>query len=137
VAILIDSLLVGGVRFVLDKLVQAVDAELTDDTVLREELLAAQMRLELGEISEDQFARIERDLLARIRDVRERNTAPPPPPGEMKIAGIEATFTGDEHEVGEPGERARPEAARAEAHAPTGTRARTRRKGEAGHGRQR
>jgi hypothetical protein len=96
--ILIDSLLVGGVRFVLDKLVQAVDAELNDDTVLREELLAAQMRLELGEITEEQFQEIEKDLLARIREVRERNTVPAPRPGELKIAGVEATFTGDEHE---------------------------------------
>lgn len=94
--ILIDSLLVGGVRFVLDKLVQAVDAELNDDTVLREELLAAQMRLELGEITEEEFRETEKDLLARIREVRERNTAPGP--GELKIAGVEATFTGDEHE---------------------------------------
>jgi hypothetical protein len=96
--ILIDSLLVGGVRFVLDKLVQAVDAELNDDTVLREELLAAQMRLELGEITEDEFRETEADLLARIREVRARNTAPAPAPGELKIASVEATFTGDEHE---------------------------------------
>jgi gas vesicle protein GvpG len=98
VVILIDSLIVGGVRFVLDKVVQAVDKELSDDTVLREELLAAQMRRELGEISEEEFADIEKDLLARIREIRERNRAPAPPPGEMKIAGIEATFAGDEHE---------------------------------------
>jgi hypothetical protein len=96
--ILIDDLLVGGVRFVLSKLAQAVDAELNDDTVLREELLAAQMRLELGEITEEEFAEIEADLLARIREVRERNTAPAPPPGEMKIAGVEASFAGEEHE---------------------------------------
>ena len=96
--ILIDSLIVGGVRFVLDKVVQAVDKELSDDTVLREELLAAQMRRELGEISEPEFADIEKDLLARIREIRERNRAPAPPPGEMKIAGVEATFAGDEHE---------------------------------------
>jgi hypothetical protein len=96
--ILIDSLLVGGVRFVLDKLVQAVDAELNDDTVLREELLAAQMRLELGEITEEQFRETEKELLARIREVRERNTVPASKAGELKIAGVEATFTGDEHE---------------------------------------
>ena len=96
--ILIDSLLIGGVRFVLDKLAQAVDAELSDDTVLREELLVAQMRLELGEITEEEFRDAERDLLARIREVRERNRAPAPPPGEMKIAGVEATFAGEEHE---------------------------------------
>ena len=95
--ILIDSLIIGGVRFVLSKLVQSVDAELNDDTVLREELLAAQMRLELGEITEEEFAETEATLLARIRDVRERNRAPAAAPGEMKIAGIEATFVGDEH----------------------------------------
>jgi hypothetical protein len=95
--ILIDSLLVGGVRFVLDKLVQAVDAELNDDTVLREELLAAQMRLELGEITEEEFRETEKDLLARMREVRERNTAPAGS-GELKISGVEATFTGDKHE---------------------------------------
>jgi gas vesicle protein GvpG len=96
--ILIDSLIIGGVRFVLDKVVQAVDKELSDDTVLREELLAAQMRRELGEISEEEFAETEKDLLIRIREIRERNRAPAPPPGEMKIAGVEATFTGEEHE---------------------------------------
>jgi Gas vesicle protein G len=97
--ILIDSLIVGGVRFVLSKLVQSVDAELSDDTVLREELLAAQMRRELGEITEEQFAETEATLLARIREVRERNTAPAPRAGAMRIAGIEATFAGDEHDA--------------------------------------
>ena len=96
--IVIDSLLVGGLRFVFDKLAQAVDAELTDDTLLREELLAAQMRLELGEITEDEFAAIEADLLARIRDVRERHTASPAT-GDVKLAGVEATFAGEEHEA--------------------------------------
>ena len=96
--ILLDSLLIGGLKFVFGKLAQAVDAELNDDTVLREELLAAQMRLELGEITEEEFAEVERGLLQRIREVRERNTTPAPPAGEMKIAGVEATFTGDEHE---------------------------------------
>ena len=96
--IVLDRMLVGGIKFVLGKVAAAVDAELNDDSRLREELLAAQMRLELGEITEDEFKEIEGVLLARIREVRERNTAPAPPPGQMKIAGVEATFTGDEHE---------------------------------------
>jgi hypothetical protein len=96
--ILIDDLLIGGVRFVLDKLAQAVDAELRDDTVLREQLLEAQMRRELGEIGEAEFAETEADLLRRIREVRDANTEPAPPPGEMRIAGVEASFAGEEHE---------------------------------------
>ena len=94
--ILIDSLLVGGLRFVLDKIATAVDAEMSDDTVWREELLAAQMRLELGEITEAQFVKIERELLARIREVREREQGPPEPPGAFRVIGVEASVVGDD-----------------------------------------
>src|SRR5882672_563164 len=93
--ILLDSLLIGGIKFVLDKVATAVDREMNDDTALREELLAAQMRLELNEIGEDEFRRIENDLLSRIREIRERN-APEPEEGEYKITGAEVTFEGDE-----------------------------------------
>ena len=92
--LIIDSLIIGGVRFVLDKVVQAVDKELSDDTVLREELLAAQMRLELGEMTEQEFATFEADILARLREIRERKlgeAAQPMKPGEFKVTGVEAT----------------------------------------------
>jgi len=96
--LLIDDLLLGGFRFVLQRLVDAVDSELTDDTVLKEDLLAAQMRLELGEISDEEFREIETDLLQRIREVRERKTGPAPAPGTFKVTGVEATVAGEEHE---------------------------------------
>jgi hypothetical protein len=51
--IILDTLLVGGIKFVLRKIVDAVESQLNDDSVLHEELLAAQMRLELGEISQE------------------------------------------------------------------------------------
>ena len=53
--LLVDSLLIGGIRFCLDKVLTAVDRELNDDSVLREELIAAQMRFELGEISAEDW----------------------------------------------------------------------------------
>jgi hypothetical protein len=67
---ILDTLLVGSLRFVLDKVAGAVDAEMQDDSAIREQLLEAQMRLELGEISDDEFAGIERDLLARLRALK-------------------------------------------------------------------
>jgi hypothetical protein len=94
--IILDTLLVGGLRFVLGKIAAAVDAELSDDTVWREELLAAQMRLELGEITEREFAELERELLARIREVREREQGRPEPPGTFKVTGVEASVLGDD-----------------------------------------
>ncbi|HVR98122.1 MAG TPA: hypothetical protein VMW27_16005 [Thermoanaerobaculia bacterium] len=67
---ILDSLLVGGLRFVFDKVASAVDAEMNDTDRLREDLLAAQMQYELGELSDDELAGIEADLLARMRALR-------------------------------------------------------------------
>jgi hypothetical protein len=90
--IILDRMLVGGIKFVLGKVAAAVEAELNDDSHLREELLAAQMRLELAEISEAEFAAFETDVLARLREIRERKQGGQPlNPGEYKVTGIEAS----------------------------------------------
>jgi len=97
--IVLDRLLVGSLKFVLGKVAAAVEAELDDDSTLREELLAAQMRLELGELSPEQFAAVETEILLRLREIQQRRRAATgggPSVGEAlgsgdyKIAGIEA-----------------------------------------------
>jgi gas vesicle protein GvpG len=98
--LIIDSLILSGVRFVLDKVAAAVDTELNDDSVLRERLLDAQMRLELEEISQAEFDQIEADIVARIREIKERQRGGESAvisPKDMKVTGIEASFEGDEH----------------------------------------
>ncbi|HEY7058730.1 MAG TPA: gas vesicle protein GvpG [Vicinamibacterales bacterium] len=98
--LIIDSLLISGIRFVLDKVAAAVETEMNDDTALRERLLAAQMQVELGEMSQEEFSTLEADILARIREIRERQRGGEPAaisPREMKVTGVEATFEGDEH----------------------------------------
>lgn len=90
--IILDRLLVGGLRFVLDKVVQAVDAEMNDEDAFREELLAAQMRLELGEIAPEEFAELEADLLARIRAIREARTGAAGPAIGVEGAEVSATL---------------------------------------------
>ena len=98
---IVDSLLVGGLRFVLDKIAAAVDTEMNDDSALREQLLAAQMRVELGEITPEAFNRLEADILARLREIRHRRQgagAATLSPQDYTITGIEATFEGDEHD---------------------------------------
>jgi hypothetical protein len=72
---LLDSLLVDGLKFVMGKLLEIAEAELNDDTRLRERLLDAQMRLELGELSAEEFSEIEQDVFARLREVRGGHTA--------------------------------------------------------------
>jgi|SRR5215204_5068134 len=95
--LIIDTLLIGSIRFVLDKLAAAVETELNDDTSLREQLLAAQMRVELGEMTEEEFAEFEKDILARLREIRDRKQGSGPAtldPTEYRISGIDATFEG-------------------------------------------
>jgi hypothetical protein len=97
---ILDSLLIGGLRFVLDKLAVAVDTELNDDTALREQLLAAEMRLELDELTQEEFGRLEADILVRLRDVRARRQGGEEAslsPSSCTVTGIEASFEGDEH----------------------------------------
>jgi hypothetical protein len=94
--ILLDRLFVGGLRFVLGKVVEAVDAERDEERRLREELLSLQMRLELGEISEEAFADDEAAILGRLREVREEREGRPAE--GLRVAGVETAFTGEEHE---------------------------------------
>ena len=86
---ILDSLLIGSLRFVLDKIVAVAEAEAGDDSSLRERLLEAQMQLELGEISERAFAKIERDVLARIREIRRSRPGVLTLSPHDKITGIE------------------------------------------------
>ena len=98
--LIIDSLIISGVRFVLDKVAGAVETEMNDDSTLRQHLLEAQMQLELGEMTQQEFDDFEADIVARIRVIKERQRG-----GEsefisqkdMKVTGVEASFEGDEH----------------------------------------
>jgi hypothetical protein len=86
---ILDSLLIGSLRFVLDKVVQAAEAEAQDDSALRDQLLEAQMRLELGEITEDEFVEIERDVIAAIRKIKGGQQGPISMSPEDKITGVD------------------------------------------------
>jgi len=98
--IILDTLLIGGIRFVLGKLVDAVEAEMDDDSALKDELLAAQMRLELGEITEAEFTRTERALLERISEIRSQRRGEEGS-GGLRVTGAEVTFEGDEEPIEE------------------------------------
>ena len=98
--LIIDSLIFSGIRFVLDKIAAAVDTEMNDETVLRERLLDAQMQVELGEMTQAEFDALETDLLARLREIRQRQRGDGSATisqKDLKVTGSEATFEGDEH----------------------------------------
>ena len=72
---IVDSLLIGGLRFVLDKVAAAVDTEMNDDSALREQLILVNEAYEEGRMPEAEFREREAELLARLREIREHKKA--------------------------------------------------------------
>jgi len=106
----IDDILlapVNGFKFILNQIQKMADRELNDDTVIKEQLLELQMRLELEEISEEDYKEQEAELFARLRAIRERelellhqvHTA------ETSSIVIDEGATDEEGRFWEPGER--------------------------------
>jgi hypothetical protein len=93
---LLDSLLVNGISFVLDKVASIADQELNDPDRQRERLLEAQLKLESGEITEDEFAAIETDVFERIREIKARTQSEEAIVDDQhRVAGVEITVDDD------------------------------------------
>ena len=86
---ILDSLLINGIKFALDKVLQVAEQELESPEALQQRLLEAQMQLEEGEIDEEAFAEIEADVFARIRELK----------GSEATGGIADASAFDEIEV--------------------------------------
>jgi hypothetical protein len=107
---LIDDILlapVNGFRFILGQIQKMADRELNDDTVIKEQLLELQMRLELEEISEEDYQAQEAELFARLRVIRERQLGLLHQVHTAETSQIVIEAGGDEEGGGfwEPGER--------------------------------
>ena len=92
---ILDTLFIGGIKFVLRRVAEAVDSEMNNVETLRQELLAAQMRLELGEMTEAEFTALEAEVLARMREIREAQEAEDGASGPVQITGIDVSLTTD------------------------------------------
>jgi hypothetical protein len=64
------SLPAAGVKFVFNQLIETAEQEMMDDGPVKEALLELQMRLEEGEIGEEEFAEQELVLFQRLREIR-------------------------------------------------------------------
>ena len=104
---ILDSLMISGLKWVMNTVVTAAEAEMNDDTALREQLLDAEMRREMGELSDQEFGDLEADILARIREIKERREGGSGPlsMGAQAIETdgdshfqVEASVSGDFHE---------------------------------------
>ena len=72
---ILDSLLINGLKFTLDKVRQVAEQQMDSAATLQRELLEAEMQREDGTIDDETFAAIERDLFARLRAVKGHEAA--------------------------------------------------------------
>ena len=78
-AFLLDDILMlplkgplAGFRWVMNTIQKLADEELMNDQPWKERLIELQMRLELGEISEEDYAAEEKVVFQALRDIRAR-----------------------------------------------------------------
>ena len=70
---------VAGIRWTLGQVQRVAEQELTDDTRIKNDLMELQLRLELGDIDEVEYAKAEAVLMQQLRDVREWRERLQPP----------------------------------------------------------
>ena len=78
-AFIIDDLLllpltapVAGFRWIMKQIQTMADEELMNDQPWKERLIELQMMLEVGDITEEEYAREEAQVFAALRDIRAR-----------------------------------------------------------------
>jgi hypothetical protein len=78
-AFLLDDILlftikgpIAGFRWIMTTIQKMADEELMNDQPWKERLIELQMRLELGEITEEEYGREEAIVFQALRDIRAR-----------------------------------------------------------------
>jgi len=61
---------IDGALWTMEKVQRVVEEQLTDDAPIKEELMQLQLRLESGEIDDDEYVELEADVMRRLREVR-------------------------------------------------------------------
>ena len=106
----IDDLLlapVNGFIFILNQIQKIADKELNDDSFIKEQLLELQMRVELDEISDEEYKAREAELFARLRAIKARQLDLLHQVHTAESSSMTVEAGGDEEGGGfwEPGER--------------------------------
>jgi hypothetical protein len=76
--LLIDDLLLmpfSGFGFILRTLQKVAEDEFTDDAPMKERLLELQLKLESGEVSEEEYADQEAGIIRQLREIENRKRA--------------------------------------------------------------
>lgn len=66
---------IKGIKWIAEKVGEQADKELYNEDAVRGKLLELELRMDLGEISEEEYASTEEALMAHLRLIRERQAA--------------------------------------------------------------
>jgi hypothetical protein len=75
---MIDDLLMlpfSGFNFILRTLQRVAEEQYTDDAPIKERLLELQLRLEAGDITEQEYVDIEAEIIRELREIENRKRA--------------------------------------------------------------
>jgi hypothetical protein len=61
---------IAGIEWSMNQVMKVVEEELTDDAPVKQEFMELQMKVELGEIDDEEYAVREAEIMARLREVR-------------------------------------------------------------------
>lgn len=66
---------IKGVVWVAKQVAEQADREMYDEGKIRSKLMELELRLDMGEISEEEYMEVEEVLLDRLRVIRQRKAA--------------------------------------------------------------
>src|SRR3954469_16755075 len=78
-----------GIKFIFNTIAKVAEEQYTDDAPLKEQLLELQVKLENGDINEDQYVEEEARILRNLRDIQnyKREKAGLPPEDGRGLSG--------------------------------------------------
>ena len=66
---------IAGIKFVLQQILDMAERELYDEDRIREDLMLLQLKLDDGDITEEEYAQKEEDVMERLRAARAHRRA--------------------------------------------------------------
>src|SRR4051812_7868384 len=120
------SLPMDGIKFIFNTIAKVAEEQYTDDAPLKEQLLELQVKLENGDINDDQYVEEERRILQNLRDIQnyKREKAGLPPEDGRGLSGavregsgVSLTWDADANEEAGYASSVAPEPEEAEYHA--------------------
>src|SRR6185312_9321162 len=83
------SLPMDGIKFIFNTIAKVAEEQYTDDAPLKEQLLELQVKLESGDITEEQYVEEEARILRSLRDIQnyKREKAGLPPEDGRGLSG--------------------------------------------------